>query len=186
MTLEEFWATPEGPPDYEFEDGEVIAMVSPHGRHQELLLILGAELRAHNAKNKLGKIWLEIDVHLPSVQRVYIPDLVFLGAEHLDRYSKEDGKIHDLPDLVIEVLSPSTKWRDRTTKKNVYEQAGVTWYWMVDADDLTVEECKLTPDGYLIAQSIPPGQPFAPKLFPGLSLDLAELMGEEIQPEDAS
>lgn len=186
MTLDEFWDLPEGPPNYEFEDGEVIEMVSPHGRHQDVLLALGAELRAHILKNKSGKIWLEIDTHLPNVSRVYIPDLVFLAADHLDRYSKEDGKIHGVPDLVIEVLSPSTKRRDRTTKKNVYEQAGVAWYWMVDADDLTIEECRLTPEGYLITQSVPPGKPFTPKLFLGLSFNLVELMGEEIEPEDAA
>ena len=185
MTLEEFRDLPEGPPNYEFEDGEVIEMVSPHGRHQDVLLALGAELRAHIIKNKLGKLWLEIDVHLSDVRRVFIPDLVFLAADHLDRYSKDDGKIHGVPDLAIEVLSPSTKRRDRTTKKNVYEQAGVAWYWMVDADDLTIEECKLTPEGYLITQSVPPGQPYAPKLFAGLSFNLAELMGEEIKAGDA-
>ena len=56
---------------------------------------------------------------------------------------------------------------------------------LVDADDLTIEECKLTPEGYLITQSVPPGQPYAPKLFAGLSFNLAELMGEEIKAGDA-
>jgi Uma2 family endonuclease len=184
VTLEEFWRIPEGPPNFEFEDGELIPMVSPHGNHQEILSVLLVALRPHIIQNKLGKIWPEIDVHLPNVNRVYIPNLVYLSAANMAIFTQPDGKIHGTPDLVVELLSPSTKRRDRTTKQKVYQKAGVRWYWIVDVDDLTIEELKLTPDGYLIAQSIPRGHKFAPGLFPGLEIDLAELMGAEVEPEE--
>ncbi|MBI5714833.1 MAG: Uma2 family endonuclease [Chloroflexi bacterium] len=184
VTLEEFWAIPEGPPNYEFEDGELIEMVSPNDRHQDVLGTLYTALRSLLLKEKLGKLWLELDVHLPNVRHVYIPDLVFLATDHLSCLSKEDGKIHGVPDLVVEISSPSTQRKDRTKKKNTYHQAGVTWYWMVDAVDLTIEECKWTPEGYLIAQSIAAGEPFTPKLFPSLTFNLADLMGEEFASEE--
>ncbi len=152
-------------------------MVSPHGRHQDVLLALGSELREHILKHTLGHIWLELDVHLPN-NRVYIPDLVFLTRAHLDRLSPEDGKIHGVPDLVVEIFSPTTKRRDKTTKKNVYHRAGVPWYWMVDADGLLIDECQWKKDGYLLTQSLGPGEPFTPRLFPALTIDLAALLGE--------
>ncbi|MEK7327074.1 MAG: Uma2 family endonuclease [Chloroflexota bacterium] len=184
ITLEEFWRIPEGPPNFEFEDGELIAMVSPHGKHQEIVLQLGGALSAHVRRAKLGKVWPEIDVYLPSVNRVYIPDLVYLSADKLGLFTEPDGKIHGTPDLVVELLSPSTKRRDRTTKQNAYQKAGVPWYWIVDVDDLTIEELKLTPEGYLIAQSVARGHKFLPGLFPGLEIDLVELLGEEAEPEE--
>ncbi len=80
LTLEEFWRIPEGPPNFESEDGELIAMVSPHGRHEEVLSALLEVLRPHIRRNKSGKIWPEIDVHLPEANRVYISDLVYLST----------------------------------------------------------------------------------------------------------
>ena len=62
----------------------------------------------------------------------------------------------------------------------VYQQAGVLWYWLIEQADLTIEEFELTPRGYLANQLISPGTLFQPTLFPGLTIDLAELMGEEI------
>jgi Uma2 family endonuclease len=184
ITLQEFWSIPEGPPNYEFEDGELIEMVSPNDRHQDVLGALYTALRSFLLKEKLGKLWLELDVHLPNVRHVYIPDLVFLATDHLNLLSKEDGKIHGVPDMVVEISSPSTQRKDRTKKKNTYFQAGVTWYWMVDAVDLTIEECKWTSEGYLITQSIAASESFAPKLFPALTFNLADLMGEEFVDEE--
>jgi Uma2 family endonuclease len=65
------------------------------------------------------------------------PDIVFVSSERL-------GIIHDegikgAPDLVIEILSPSTAHRDRGIKRKLYERHGVTQYWIVDPDAKAVE-----------------------------------------------
>ena len=83
ITLDEFWKIPEGPPNFEFEDGELISMVSPTSNHQDILSALLVVLRPYVMQKKLGRIWPEVDVHLPNLNRVYIPDLVFLSAEKL-------------------------------------------------------------------------------------------------------
>lgn len=177
LSLAEFLALPEAPPRYEFEEGTLIPMPQPHSRHQQILTVLLVTLWSYIRPRRLGRVWPEIDVMLPGEQRVYVPDLVYLRAEHLDRHHEDDGRIHGAPDLVVEILSPSTRLRDRTTKREAYQQAGVPWYWLVDQDDLTIEELELTPRGYLLAQVVAPGQPFHPPLFPELSMDLAALMG---------
>ncbi len=55
---------------------------------------------------------------------------------------KVDG-VHGAPDLVVEVLSPSTAWNDKTRKKAVYAQCGVREYWLVNPADRSVEVYRL-------------------------------------------
>ncbi|MEW5766248.1 MAG: Uma2 family endonuclease [bacterium] len=175
VSLEEFRNLPEGPPDYEFEEGEVIPLARPHGRHQLLLIRLGAALDGYVTQRKAGRIWPEIDVELTE-QRSYVPDLVYLAQEHLDRMGN-DGKIHGAPDLVVEIGSPGTVSRDRVTKFNTYLEAGVSWYWIIDPEELTIEEYNRHEDGYYWrTKSIDADDIFRPDLFPGLELNLQKMM----------
>ncbi|MDI6792410.1 MAG: Uma2 family endonuclease [bacterium] len=175
VSLEEFRNLPEGPPDYEFEEGEVIPLARPHGRHQLVLIRLGAALVSYITQRKAGRIWPEIDVELTE-RKSYVPDLVYLAQEHLDRMGN-DGKIHGAPDLVVEVSSPGTVSRDRVTKFNAYLEAGVSWYWIIDPQELTIEEYNRHEDGYYWrTKSIDAGDVFRPDLFPGLELNLKEMM----------
>ncbi len=72
----------------------------------------------------------------------FVPDfMVVCDPEKI----KNDG-IHGAPDLVVEVLSPSTAKRDRTYKKQVYEQCGVREYWLVSPNEKSVEQYLLDND----------------------------------------
>jgi Uma2 family endonuclease len=175
MTLEEFRALPEGPPYYEFEDGEVITMTSPHGRHQDVLDGLIRFLKTYLKTHTLGRVWWEIDVEL-TADKTYIPDAVYLSNDHLDRYSEEDGKIRGLPDLVVEITSPGSVVRDRVEKFNRYFAAGVPWYWIVDPNALVIEEYQAEARGYLRMASVAAGEVFRPAIFPGLEIDPQELL----------
>jgi Uma2 family endonuclease len=181
-TREAYRALPEDYPHYEWEDGELVEMPRPRLRHQEVIGQIYAALMSFLRANPLGKVWPEIEVDLTETE-TYIPDLTFLEAGHFDRI--EDGlRIVGAPDLVVEVLSPATAVRDRSTKLSAYQHAGVPWYWLVEADTLLISEYKNTPDGYLLTASVPPSQTFTPNLFPGFSLNLAALMGEQPVKED--
>jgi Uma2 family endonuclease len=177
MTLEEFRALPEGPPDYEFEKGEVIPLPRPHGQHQDILAELLGALRSHVKRHRLGRVWPEIDVELPN-ERSYVPDLCYLSRERQGAYSEEDGKIHGAPDLVVEIVSRSSASRDRLRKMTGYFEAGVPWYWLVDSHDLGIEEYRATPQGYLRTASVEAGDTFRPGLFPGLEINLQALLEE--------
>jgi Uma2 family endonuclease len=174
-TQAEYRRLPEGPPYYELEDGKLIEMVRPRGRHQLLLGRLFSVLDSHLATERLGAIYPEVAVYL-TPRHVYIPDLSFLLTEHLDRFA-DDIAIQGPPDLVVEVMSPSTASRDKAQKFRAYHKAGVPWYWLVETESLLVTEFHHTPDGYLVSQIVPPDDVFSPTLFPGLSLRLAELAG---------
>lgn len=53
------------------------------------------------------------------------------------------AKINDPPDLMVEILSPSTAKNDMAVKKNLYQREGVTEYWIVDPDARAVEQYRL-------------------------------------------
>lgn len=111
LTLADFDALPEGPPDYEFEGARLIDTPRTHQRHQAILRELSAELIMYLRSYRIGICWPEIDVQL-SRRRVYVPDLAFLAKEHHDRYSAARGRIIGAPDLVVEIVSPASASRD--------------------------------------------------------------------------
>lgn len=182
-TREAYRTLPEDHPYYEWEDGELIPMPRPRLRHQEIMGQIYAALLVFLREKRSGKAWPEIEVDITETA-TYVPDLAFLLTEHFDRI--EDGlRIVGAPDLVVEVLSPGTAVRDKSTKLQTYQRAGVPWYWLVEADTLLISEYKNTPDGFLLTASVPPSDSFAPQLFPGFALNLAELMGEkQVEEED--
>ena len=175
MTLEEYQTLPEGPPFYEFEEGKLILVASPTPEHQDIVGVLWHLLWQFVRQQQLGRVVMDVDVYLPD-GRGYIPDLAFLSTDRLHLLNPADRKIHGSPDLVVEVTS-SAPARDRVHKFRVYYDNGVTWYWIVDSDTLAIEEYHAIPEGYLRTASIAAGEDFQPRVFPGLSLNLAALLG---------
>jgi Uma2 family endonuclease len=174
MTLEEFKALPEGPPYVEFEEGEVIPVPSPTFRHQDIVMFLGHHLGQYAKERKLGRVAMCVDVYLPD-GRCFVPDLQFVSAGHSNLIDLEDQKIHGVPDLAVEVAS-SEPDRDRVHKLRVYYQNGLPWYWIIDSVNLSIEEYRTTPEGYVRRSSVAAGEEFRPGLFPGLVINLAALL----------
>jgi Uma2 family endonuclease len=175
ITFEEFRSLPEGPPYYEFEEGELVMAASPTPEHQDIIIELGYTLRQFVRQHQLGRVFMEVDVYLPD-GRGYIPDLAYLSTDRLHLLSATDRKIHGAPDLVVEVTS-SLPERDRVHKFRVYYNNGVPWYWIVDSTTMAIEEYHATPQGYLRTASIAAGEEFRPQLFPELMINLTALLG---------
>jgi Uma2 family endonuclease len=181
MTLEELRALPEGPPYYEYEEGELILVASYTAEHQDIVGALASLLRQFVRQHQLGRVVMEVDVYLPD-GRGYIPDLAYLATEHLHLLNPTDRKIHGSPDLVVEVTS-STPARDRVHKFRVYYANGVPWYWIIDSNTLAIEEYHATTQGYLRTASVAAGEEFRPQLFPGLVINLVGSIG--LEPPDS-
>jgi Uma2 family endonuclease len=177
MTLEQFERLPEGPPYFDYINGEAIEVNRPTGRHQHIEMYLAFALREHCRKAKLGEVYPEIDVRLPQGHWVG-PDIVFIALDHLDWYDEEKGDLLGRPDLAVEISSPTTMAYDRVEKLEQYRIAGTPWVWIVDQDSLTIEEFSWTPEGYLRVAGVAGGQVFRPRLFPELEIDLKSLLGE--------
>jgi len=176
-TLEEWLKLPEGPPFYELEDGRLIVMPSPRLEHQEVVGMLYFVLDRWVEEHDLGTVVMAVDVAL-RMGRGYIPDLTFIRRDREGELIGKDGKIHGTPDLVVEVVSPGTKVRDRYKKMQGYFEAGVEWVWLIDSEDLTAEEFHRTDEGYLRTAAAGPDDVFEPKALPGLKINLSELLGK--------
>jgi Uma2 family endonuclease len=174
MTLEEYRALPEGPPHYEFENGELVPMTSPTQTHQRIILRLGGLVEDYVVEHGLGEIATEVDLYLPDGS-VVIPDMTFVTANKPELFNPIDDKIHGSPDMVLEIISKDVG-RDRVEKFRIYQDNGIEWYWLADSTTLTIEEYHLTPEGYLRTASIAQGEEFRPGVFPGLVIDLARLL----------
>lgn len=74
------------------------------------------------------------DLHL-SKKDIFVPDMMVI----CDRNKIKPNGVHGAPDLVVEILSPSTTARDRGYKKDVYETSGVPEYWIVNPVDRSIE-----------------------------------------------
>ncbi len=191
ITLEEFIAMGEGPPYYEFEDGLLIPrndeenpMVSPKSRHQRLMYRLTHPIDDYLISNPIGEVVMDVDVYLPD-GKMYIPDITFLAANGGARIDPADDKVHGVPELVDEILS-TNQGRDRVHKQRVYRRNGVTWYWIIDPNTLILEELHFQPDQPVTINTIGKGEDFQPAIFPGLTINLAKLMGEKTVSESES
>ena len=183
-TQAEYGRLPEGPPYYELEEGELIEMPRPRRIHQAIIKKLLAALDHYLTSQPIGDVWPEVEVVLSST-RIYVPDLSFLLAENMSRFANDDDvAIQGSPDLVVEVISPSTARRDRSQKLRAYQQAGVPWYWLVETEPLLITEYRHTAEGYLVNQTA--AEAFAPTLFPGLTLPLAECFADRKDVEEES
>lgn len=88
---------------------------------------------------------------------------------------QQQGLVSGRPDLVVEVVSPSSRSHDRVKKLRWYTQLGVPEYWIVDPQARTLE-CLVLRDGvYSIAASHADDETFAPESFDGLAFPLARL-----------
>src|ERR1035438_10503813 len=136
-TAQDYDRLPEGAP-YQLIEGELIMSPSPTNFHQDIIVTLIGALAPFVKRNRLGKLLVApLDVHLSPID-VYQPDLIFIRSENVSNVKRND-RIHSAPDLVIEILSPSTANYDYKRKKEIYCQSGVREYWIVDPDAETIE-----------------------------------------------
>jgi Uma2 family endonuclease len=115
---------------------------SPFYDHQRFLTNLTVLLTTHVRERALGDVCVApIDVVLDRRRALIAqPDLVFVSTERLGII---DRQIWGAPYLVVEVLSPGTAKRDRTTKLGWYQKYGVRECWLVDPIDCSIEVIRL-------------------------------------------
>lgn len=116
---------------WELIDGKAFRMEAPNRYHQKISMNLAGELYLHLKGNKCEVYAAPFDVRLnvgEGSDTVVQPDImVFCDREVLDEIGAKGA-----PDLVIEILSPSTRDKDCTVKLKKYKQHGVKEYWVVD------------------------------------------------------
>ena len=135
-TYKDYEKLPEGAP-YQLIGGELVMTPSPVPYHQDILGKIFYELKKFVEEKRRGKVYpAPIDVYFSETD-IYQPDIIFIEKKRLNIIGEK--KIEGPPDLIIEILSPSTAYYDLRAKKDVYEQSGVKEYWIVDPMQKTIE-----------------------------------------------
>jgi Uma2 family endonuclease len=131
---------------YEIINGQLLMAPAPDIWHQDWLGDLYSLVRAFVKKNKLGRLFFApVDVVLDAENTVQ-PDLVFVAAKNLGLIQRR--AIFGTPDLLVEVVSPSSVRHDRYEKMNLYARFGVKEYWIGDAANRLLEILTLTKGSY--------------------------------------
>lgn len=133
----------------EFIDGEVVLHSPARNRHLDASGFIYSLLRTYVAVHRCGQVKLEKCLCV-FPRNDYEPDVVYFGPDKSAGLAPETMKF-PVPDLVVEVLSPSTESRDRGVKFEDFASNGVTEYWIVDAEAQVVEQYLLANGEYLLA-----------------------------------
>lgn len=173
LTYEDYLSLPDDRNRYEILEGELVVTPSPTFAHQEVSQNIVHILYSHIKKNSLGKIvTAPMDVIFDETTIVQ-PDIIFISQEKCHCVTKKG--IECAPDLLIEILSSSSKRYDRLSKMQIYGKHGVLYYWIIDPDSLTLEEYRIENDRYLPARTYQGNSTFTPGLFPGLVIELSQV-----------
>jgi Uma2 family endonuclease len=158
---------------YELVEGDLLLVPAPNLRHQRILRELEVALCIYLRSHPLGEIFFSpCDVVLSEINVVQ-PDLIFVSTERMTILT--EANIQGSPDLVVEILSPSTQQRDRGIKQNLYARYGVREYWIVNPENKTVEVFSWTETGYHIEAVVQEGCMLNSDLFPDLNIKLSEI-----------
>jgi Uma2 family endonuclease len=131
--IEVFKMLPEGTLA-ELINGTICMSPSPLSKHQIILNKLNVQLYNFLEEKKIGYVYISpLDVYLDEERNAVQPDLiVVLNDSNAD--VSEEGYIHGVPDLLVEVLSKGNNKHELITKKDLYEKFGVKEYWVVDPE----------------------------------------------------
>jgi Uma2 family endonuclease len=157
LSFEEFLTAYDGV-HAEWVDGKACVMSPNTDRHSQVARFLIALLQAYAEEKGLGEVFVPaFAMRLSPRPSGREPDLFFVAREHLDR--NRGSHLEGPADLVVEVISASTRVVDRGEKFYEYEQAGVPEYWLIDPDRRKVEAYRLGEDGTY--EPVPLGEPAA-------------------------
>lgn len=137
LTYEDYVLLPNDLNRYEILEGELTVTPAPGTKHQRVSANLFKLLSSHIDDRDLGKLfYAPIDLILDPTT-ILQPDLLFVFSAHQQIITER--AIEGVPDLVVEIVSPTTSRTDRVTKAQVYARHGVPAYWIVDPDRENIE-----------------------------------------------
>lgn len=171
-TYEDYAQLPEGVP-YQLIGGELVTSPSPTYTHQRILRSLSFALHSFVEKNDLGEVvFAPMDVYFSETDTPQ-PDIIFIATDRLDIIGEQ--MIEGAPDLIMEILSPSTAYYDLKDKKRLYEASGVKEYWIVDPKAGEIEVYELVEGRYVLFGRQERQGTITSKLLQAFSVDLADI-----------
>jgi Uma2 family endonuclease len=136
LTYEDYVLIPEDLLRHEILDGEHYVTPAPGRDHQGAAMNLCLKIAVFVRKHRLGNVFFAPFDVLLSPHDIAQPDLLYISNERAAILTEANAQ--GAPDLVIEILSKSTRRRDETLKRDRYERFGVLEYWLADPVRQTV------------------------------------------------
>ncbi len=150
LTYEEYRHFPDDGNTHELIDGEHLMAPAPGTNHQSISRHIQFQLYRQLEETGIAQVFdAPTDVELSAVD-VVRPDIAVVA--HAREHIISPSRIIGAPDLVVEIVSPSTRLKDTELKRRLYEQHGVPVYWLVDPDAQRVTVYARP------APSLPPGE----------------------------
>ncbi len=146
---------------------------APTPYHQIISRKIEFLLLQHVEKNDLGEVlYSPIDVYFGE-EDIFQPDIIFISKERSAIIGQT--KIEDAPDLIIEILSPSTAYYDLGRKYKVYEKEGVKEYWLIHPDRKRIEVYINRDDRFQLIQAVEETGIVNSELLKGFEVELGKI-----------
>lgn len=160
----------------ELIEGDLFMSPSPNRFHQKILGRLFGPLWNYLQANPIGEVYAApFDVTLTNLN-VYQPDLCYFSQSRYTSLTEHgaDGA----PDLVVEILSPSSAKHDLGMKKEIYARTGVEEFWSVDPVKRTITVFQLGESSTAPRATLVEGKTLATPLLPGLKIKVRDVFAE--------
>ena len=172
VTYEDYRDMPEDE-RYEIIDGELIIVAAPRRVHQSTSRNISTPIDNYVKANRLGEMYYApTDVILSDINVVQ-PDILFVSNAR--SHILVDEGVRGAPDLVVEILSPSTAQLDKVRKRELYARFRVPEYWQVDIDEFNVLVLALGSNDYDEVAVYGLGDTVVSSALPGFTLAVDDI-----------
>ncbi len=149
FTYKDLLSAPDDGKRYEIFEGELIMSPSPSSQHQRVVFNLCNIFGDYLREIPIGEVYpAPFEVYFDE-ETVVQPDVLFVSKERLSIV--EERRVNGPPDAVVEILSDSSKPRDREFKLRLYAKEGVKEYWIVDPEAESIEVYQLKKEVFALA-----------------------------------
>lgn len=163
--------------NYELLDGEIVQKSSPSIQHQRISRKLVVAIDNYLTQNPIGEVFCApLDVVLED-RTAPQPDVFFVSKDRDFILDEREGVVIGTPDLIIEIISPSSVQRDRYQKKGLYERFAVREFWLVDPQNRSIEIFVLAQNEYqLHAFADETGELISSIVLPGFEISATAII----------
>jgi Uma2 family endonuclease len=176
LTYDDFLLFPDDGKRHELVDVEHYVTPSPNTKHQRVSGNFHWLIRQYLEAHPIGQVfYAPFDVVFSQFD-VVEPDLLYMSHERAAQVLTPKNT-QGTPELVIEIASPSTRSRDETIKRRLYERTGVSEYWVADPAVDTIRVYRLSGGRYERPEELSAerGDALRTPLLPGLELPLIDV-----------
>jgi Uma2 family endonuclease len=163
---------------YEVINGELLVTPAPGTRHQSVVRDLSLRFVQFVQERTAGVVFFAPTDVVLGEDQVVQPDILFIRTARIREIVSERA-VHGPPDLVVEVLSPSSLQRDRHQKRELYGRAGVPEFWIVDPANRAIEVFSLGETEYELTSFAAETGAVASRVLDGFAVAVAEVIGAD-------